>query len=163
MSASIELKKQQVEQIVEKIKASKSVVLVDYSGLTVKEDTELRSNFRKNGVEYRVLKNTLLKRAFNELGYTEFDNSLNGATAVAFGLDDAVAGAKTISEAIKKYNKIAIKCGLLDGAYLDENGVKVLATIPSKEVLVARLLGVLTAPIRNLAVVANMIAEKQNA
>ena len=98
MSASIELKKQQVEQIVEKIKASKSVVLVDYSGLTVKEDTELRSNFRKNGVEYRVLKNTLLKRAFNELGYTEFDNSLNGATAVAFGLEDAVAGAKTISE-----------------------------------------------------------------
>ena len=163
MSATIELKKQQVEQIVEKIKASKSVVLVDYAGLTVKEDTELRTNFRKSGVEYKVLKNTLLKRAFNQLGYNEFDNSLNGATAVAFGIEDAVSGAKVISDAIKKYNKMAIKCGLLDGAYLDENDVKVLSTIPSKEVLVARLLGVLTAPMRNLAVVANMIAEKQNA
>ena len=161
MSATIEMKKQQVAEIVEKIKNASSVVLVDYVGLTVAEDTELRAEYRKNGVEYKVLKNTLLKRAFNELGYTQFDECLNGPTAVAFSQNDAVAGAKVAVEANKKYNKTQVKSGLLDGNFLNVKEVEALATIPSKEVLVARLLGVLTAPMRNLAVVANMIAEKQ--
>ena len=88
MSANIEAKKQVVEDIKAKIQASKSVVLVDYKGLTVAEDTEFRNEFRKANVEYKVLKNTLVRRAFNELGVTDFDNDLNGTTAVAFGQDE---------------------------------------------------------------------------
>ena len=101
MSANLEAKKKVVEEIKEKINASKSVVFIDYKGITVAEDTELRNAFRKEGVEYKVLKNTLLRKAFNEMGVNSFDSDLNGPTSVAFGKDE-VAPAKIIVDAAKK-------------------------------------------------------------
>ena len=106
MSANFEAKKLVVEDIKNKIQNAKSIVFVKFVGLTVAEDTELRKEFRKNNVEYKVLKNTLIKRAFNDLGITDFDEDLNGPTSVAFGADETAA-AKVIVEAAKKYeNKV---------------------------------------------------------
>ena len=172
MSANFEAKKVVVEDIKEKIQNSKSVVFVKFSGLTVAEDTELRREFRKNNVEYKVLKNTLIRRAFNDLGVTDFDADLNGPTSVAFGADETAA-AKVIVEAAKKYNeKVTVKCAYVDGSKVDVNGVKALATMPSKEQLVAKLLGTMQAPLanfvgvlqaipRSLVIALNAIAEKQ--
>ncbi len=161
MSANLELKKQVVEEITAKIKGSKSVVLVNYKGLTVGEVTELRNEFRKANVEYKVLKNTLVRKAFNELGYTDFDADLNGPTAVAFGADETGA-AKIIANASKKYgDKISAKSAFVDNAYVDAEGVKVLAAIPSREQLIGQLAGVLSATIRSLVIAINAIAEKK--
>ena len=160
MSANLELKKQVVEEITAKIKNSKSVVLVNYKGLTVAEVTELRNNFRKANVEYKVLKNTLVRKAFNEMGVTHFDEDLNGPTAVAFGSDETGA-AKIIVEAQKKLNdKISAKSAYVDGNYVNENGVKQLAAIPGREQLIAGLASALSGTIRALAVALNAIAEK---
>lgn len=151
ISAARQSKMQVVADIKAKIENSKSVVIVSYSGLTVAQDTELRNEFRKAGVEYKVLKNTLIKRAMDELGHTQFDEALNGTTSVAFAADE-VAAAKIVTEATKKYDgKISAKCGLADGEYVDANGVKALAALPPKEVLVAKMLGSLNSPIAGLA------------
>ena len=171
MSAALEEKKQLVEEIKAKINAAGSVVLVDYKGLTVFQDTELRKALREANVEYRVLKNRLVQKAFNELGYSDFDEALNGPTAVAFANGDPVAPAKILLESVDKYKKMTIKCGMVDGSYINLDGVKELATLPPKEVLIAKLLGTLSAPatglvrvlnetIAGLARVLNQIAEK---
>ena len=172
MSTNLELKKKVVEDITEKIKNSKSVVFVNYKGLTVAEDTELRNAFRKENVEYKVLKNTLVRKAFNEMGVTDFDNDLNGPTAVAFGSDETGAS-KVIVEAAKKYgDKIAVKSAYVDGGYVDLNGVKALAAMPSKEQLIAKMLGsmqspvskfagVLSATLRSVVLALNAVAEKK--
>ncbi len=172
MSANFEAKKVVVEQIKEMIQNSKSVVFVKFEKLTVAEDTELRREFRKNNVEYKVLKNTLIKRAFNDLGITAFDEDLNGPTSVAFGSDETGAS-KVIIDAVKKYDgKVSVKSAFVDGGRVDVNGVKELATMPSKEELVAKMLGSLQAPIRNFAgvlsamprslvIALNAIAEKK--
>ena len=151
MSAALEEKKQLVEEIKEKINGASSVVLVDYKGLSVAEDTELRKALREANVEYRVLKNRLMQKAFNELGYADFDEALNGPTAVAFANGDPVAPAKILLESVDKYKKMTIKCGMVEGSYINLDGVKELATLPPKEVLVAKLLGTLEAPISGLA------------
>lgn len=163
MSEIREEKKAVVEEIKGKIQAANSVVLVDYKGLTVAQDTELRANFRKSGVEYKVYKNRLAKIAFNELGYNQFDDSFEGPTAIAFGMEDSVAPARITYEGIKKFNKMQAKCGLMDGGFMDEAQVKVIASLPSKEVLLAKMLGSMLAPISKLAYVLNAIAEKQEA
>lgn len=151
MSANLENKKQVVEQITEKLKNAKSVVLVDYKGLTVAQDTEFRNEFRKAGCEYKVLKNTMVRRAFNELGVTSFDEDLNGPTAIAFGTDETGA-AKVAVEACKKYNDvISVKSAYVDGSYVDKNGVVALSKMPSKEELIAKMLGSMQAPITNFA------------
>jgi large subunit ribosomal protein L10 len=161
LSANVEAKKQIVEDIKAKITASKSVVLIDYKGLTVAEDTEFRCNMRKENVEYKVLKNTLLRRAFNELDVTAFDNDLNGPTAVAFCKDET-SGARIAVEMCKNTNdKIAVKSAYVDGAYQDAKAVKALASIPSREVLVAKLAGALSGIVRGLAVALNAVAEKK--
>ncbi len=172
MSANFEAKKVVVEEIKAKIQASKSVVLVKFNGLSVAEDTELRREFRKNDVEYKVLKNTLIRRAFNDIGVTEFDEDLNGPTSVAFGLDETGA-AKVIIDAVKKYeNKVTVKSAYVDGARVDVNAVKELAAMPSKEELLAKLLGSLKAPLSNfvgvlsamprgLVIALNAVAEKK--
>lgn len=172
MSANFEAKKQVVEDIKAKIAAAKSVVLIDYMGLTVAEDTELRNSFREAGVEYKVLKNTLVRRAFNQSGVTDFDSDLNGPTAVAFGPDETGA-AKIVAAAAKKLNdKISVKSAYVDGAYVDQAGVKALANMPSKEELIAKMLGSMQAPIANFAgvlsntlrglvIALNAVAEKQ--
>lgn len=160
MSANIEAKKQVVEEIVNKIKDAKSVILVSYKGLTVAEDTELRNEFRKQEVEYKVLKNTLVKKAFGALNVSDFDNDLNGPTAVAFAKDETSA-CKIIAEASKKYtDKISAKSGYVDGAYVDQKGINALATIPSKPELYSMLAGTLSGFIRSLAVALNAVAEK---
>lgn len=155
-SAALELKKQAVDEIKAKIQAAPSIVIVDYLGLTVKQDTELRAELRKSGVEYKVLKNRLVKRALNELGYTEFDTKLEGPSAVAFASQDVVAPAKILVDSVKKYNnKITIKCGMVDSTYIDEEGVQALASLPPKEQIIAKMLGCLQAPISNLAYALN--------
>jgi len=155
VSAALEEKKQLVEELKEKIGAAQSIVIVDYKGLTVFEDTELRKTLREANVEYRVLKNRLMQKALNELGYTEFDEALNGPTAVAFAMTDPAAPAKILLESADKTKKVSIKCGMVDGAYITPDGVKELATLPPKEVLIAKLLGTMSAPISGLARVLN--------
>ncbi len=150
-----------VEQIKEKIQNSKSFVIIDYKGLTVAQDTEFRATFRKNGVEYKVLKNTLVRKALNELGYTEFDEALNGPSAFAFGVEDAIAPAKVAAEGCKNYKTMQIKCGMFDGKYADASVVDAMSKVPNRETLLAMLVSVLSAPMRGLAVALNAIAEKQ--
>ncbi len=155
----LELKQQQVEEIKAKISSAKSIVIIDYMGLNVAEDTAFRKDLRNAGVEYQVLKNRLVKLAFNELGYTQFDGALNGPTAVAFSSSDAIAPARIIVDNIKKLNKMKAKCGMVEGEYLDEKGVKEIASIPSREILIAKMLGSMLSPITGLAVCLNKIAE----
>ena len=157
----LEQKEQIVEGIKAKISAASSIVLVDYKGLTVAQDTEMRKKFRESGVDYQVLKNRLVKIAFNELGYTQFDEALNGPTAVAFGSTDIAAPAKIAVDSVKAYNKMAVKCGYVDGTFLNEDGVKELAAIPSREVLLAKRLGSMLAPISKLAYVLDAIKEQK--
>ena len=160
MSANLEAKKQVVEDIKAKISESKSVVLVDYKGLTVAEDTQLRNEFRKANVQYKVLKNTLVRKAFNDLGVTSFDADLNGTTAVAFGLDETAAS-KVIIDNAKKFNdKLTAKSAYVNGEYVDKKGVEALAAIPSRDVLYATLAGTLQSLIGGLAVALNRVAEK---
>ncbi len=153
-------KREIVEQLKEKIQNSESFVVIDYKGLTVAQDTEFRAEFRKNEVEYKVLKNTLFRIALNELGYTEFDEALNGPSAFAFGTKDAVAPAKVTAEGIKKFNAMKIKCGMFDKKYADAATVDAMSKVPGRETLLAMLVSVLSAPMRGLAVALNAIAEK---
>ena len=159
MSANFEAKKAVVEEIVSKIKAAKSVVFVDYNKLTVAEVSELRNKCREAGCEYKVYKNTLVRKAFNDLGFNQFDEALNGPTAVAFSADEITA-AKLMTKAAKDYDgKIVLKCAFSDNAYVDKKGVEALATMPSKEELVAKMLGSMQAPLSNFAgVLGNLVS-----
>lgn len=166
------IKEQLVQEIQEKVSNSKSVVLVNYKGLTVAEVTELRNAFRKANVEYKVLKNTLVRIAFNNLNINDFDADLNGPTAVAFGSDETSAS-KIVMEAAKKYgDKISAKSAYVDGNRVDVNGVKELAAMPTKEELIAKMLGsmqspvtkfagVLSATLRSVVLALNAVAEKK--
>ena len=159
MSANFEAKKAVVEEIVSKIKAAKSVVFVDYNKLTVAEVSELRNKCREAGCEYKVYKNTLVRKAFNDLGFNQFDEALNGPTAVAFSADEITA-AKLMTKAAKDYDgKIVLKCAFSDNAYVDKKGVEALATMPSKEELIAKMLGSMQAPLSNFAgVLGNLVS-----
>lgn len=152
-------KKQQVEEIKAKIQSAKSIVIVDYKGLTVAEDTAFRKELRENGVDYAVLKNRLVKIAFNELGYTQFDEALNGPTAVAFSDKDAVAPAKIVFKNIKAFKKMQAKCGMVEGAFMQDAALEQIANIPSKEILLSKMLGSMQSPITKLAICINKIAE----
>ncbi len=151
----------QIEEIKEKIGKCGAFVVVDYKGISVADDTKLRSDFRKNDVEYRVLKNRLVLRALSELNIGGFEGHLEGPTAIAFAYGDPLAAAKVVSENAKTVKAIEIKCGLMDGAYIDAETVAKLAAIPSKEVLLAQLLGLLQSPISGLARAIQQIAEKK--
>ncbi|MGN0819253.1 MAG: 50S ribosomal protein L10 [Christensenellaceae bacterium] len=161
MSQNIENKKVIVEEIKAKIQASKSVVLIDYKGLSVAEDTALRNEFRKADVQYKVLKNTLVRKAFNELGVNAFDADLNGTTSIAFGADETQASKIIVDNAKKFDDKLFVKSGFVNGEYVDKAGIEALAKIPSKDALVASLAGTLSNFIRGLAVALNRVAEKQ--
>ena len=160
MSANLEAKKKVVEDIKAKISESKSVVLVDYKGLTVLEDTAFRNEFRKAGVEYKVLKNTLVRKAFNELGVTSFDNDLNGTTAFAFSSEETNASKIVVDNAKKFEDKLFVKSAYVNGEYVDKKGVEALASIPSREVLYGMVAGTLNNIVRGLAVALNRVAEK---
>lgn len=162
MSANLEAKKQTVEEIKAKIEASKSIVFADYNKLTVLEVTALRNKFRDAKCEYKVYKNTLVRKAFNELGVTDFDNDLNGTTATVF-CSDETSGAAVFAKAVKENpalaDKILPKCAYLEKKHLDKEGVKELAAIPSKEVLVAKMLGCLQSSISKFVYVLDSIAK----
>ncbi len=161
LSKNIENKKQVVEDIKAKIQGAKSIVLIDYKGLSVAEDTALRNDFRKADVQYKVLKNTLVRKAFNELGINDFDADLNGTTSVAFGADETQAS-KVIVENAKKFDeKLFVKSGYVNGEYVDKAGIEALAKIPSRDALVASLAGTLSNFIRGLAVALNRVAEQK--
>ncbi len=171
---TLQAKSQNVEEIKEKISKAQSVVVVDYRGLNVEQLTELRSRYRKAGVEYKVYKNTMMRFAFKDSGLEEFNEFLKGPSAIAFGYDDPVQAAKITSDFAKENEKLEIKAGIVDGKVIDVNGVKDLANLPPREVLIAQVLGGFNAPIqgftnvlqgtiRGLAVVLNAIAEKQGA
>lgn len=161
MSKALESKKQQVEEIKTQIQNAKCVILVDYKGLTVDQDTMLRSKFRNADVEYKVLKNTLVRKAMNELGFNQFDNDLNGPTAVAFSKGDEVSAAKIFEECSNDFKKMQAKSGLLDGKYVDASEVKKLASIPAKPQLIAGFAGALMGTIRKLACGLKAVADKQ--
>lgn len=156
-SANFEAKKVVVQEISEKVKNAKSVVFVSYNKLSVKEVSELRNKCRKANCEYKVYKNTLVRKTFNDLGYKDFDADLNGPTAVVFGKDETSA-AKVMVEAAKDLEeKIVLKSAFVDSAYMDKAGVKALATMPSREELIAKMLGSVNAPATNLAGVLNKV------
>ncbi len=165
-------KKDIVSELSEKIKNAKTIVFADYRGLTVEQDTELRNALRKAGVEYGVVKNTLTKLAANENGLNGLETYFNGPTAMAVSNDDVIAPAKILAEYAKKYDKLQIKAGVVEGKIFNEESIKALAALPPKEELLAKALGSMKAPItgfvnvlngniRGLVVALNAIAEKQ--
>jgi len=153
-----------VAELTEKIQKATAGVIVDYKGITVEEDTALRKECREGGVDYAVVKNTLLRFAFNNVGLNELDDQLNGATSLAVCMDDPVAPARVIAEFAKKLNgKFEIKGGFMDGKVVSLETVNALAAIPALPVLQAQVLGTMLAPISALACVLKQIAEKQGA
>lgn len=170
----LQQKTQNVEEIREKINKAQSIVLVDYRGLNVAQITELRSQYRKAGVDYKVYKNSMMRFAFKEEGLEEFNEYLKGPNAIAFGFEDPVSAAKITSEFAKTNDKLEIKAGIVDGKLIDVKGVNDLAELPPREVLIAQVLGGFNAPIqgfanvlqgtvRGLVVALNAIAEQKNA
>lgn len=169
---TLQAKREIVEEIKEKISKAQSIVLVDYRGLNAEQLTELRKRYRSAGVEYKVYKNTMMRFAFKDAGYEEFNKYLEGPNAIAFGYDDPVQVAKITNEFAKENKNLEIKAGIVDGKVIDVQGVKSLAELPSREVLIAQVLGGFNAPlqgfvnvlqgtIRSLAIVLNAIKEKQ--
>ena len=162
MSAHIEAKKQIVEEIKAKIQASKSIVLADYNKLTVLEVTALRNKFKEANCEYKVYKNTLVRKAFNELGVTDFDNDLQGTTATVFCADET-SGAAVIAREAKANpalaEKVVAKCAYVENKYLDKAAVKELSSIPSKEILIAKMLGCLQSSLSKFVYVLDSIAK----
>lgn len=163
MNKNREIKTAKVAEIKEKLEKAQSVVLASYQGLTVEQDTQLRKNLREAGVEYKVYKNTLVTLAAKELGYEGIIEYLEGPVSIAFGYEDATAAARILNDFAKENKKLELKAGIVEGEIYDSAKVKQLASIPSKEVLIAKLLGSLNAPVSNFARVVKAIAEKQEA
>lgn len=150
-----------VAALTEKLQGSVAGVIVDYSGITVSEDTEMRRKLRENNVDYAVVKNTLLRFAINNSGLSELDSLLNGTTSLAVSADDPVAPAKIIKEYADKLNgRFEIKGGFMDGKVISLDEVNALASIPALPVLQAQVLGTMLAPISSFACVIKAIAEK---
>ncbi len=154
---TIEIKKQQVEEIKQKFEKSESILFYDYRGLTVEEVSNLRNLFREAGVEYKVIKNNILRRAAKENNIEGLDQALTGPTATVFGYEDAVSGPKVLVDFVSKVKKTEIKMGVLNGAVVDADQIKQLASLPSKQELIAKLAGTLNAPIAGLAIALNAI------
>ena len=172
--AKLQKKKEVVQELTEKIASAKSIVFADYRGLTVEQDTQMRKALREAGIEYKVVKNTLVKFALKENGHDGIDEYFNSPTAMALSDSDPVAPAKIISEYAKKFESLEIKTGIVEGKVVDINAIKELADLPSREVLIAKVLGGFNAPIsglvnvlngniRGLVVGLNAIAEKKAA
>ena len=158
--AKVEIKAPIIDEIKGYVDKASAAVLVDYRGLTVEEDTRLRKALREAGVVYKVYKNTYLNRAFEGTDFAQLAPHLEGPTAVAFGIDDATAPARVIAEFAKKAPKLEFKGGVVEGVYYDVKGIEKVALIPSREVLISKLLGSLQSPVANLARVLKQIAEK---
>jgi large subunit ribosomal protein L10 len=161
MSAIIEVKKQIVDEIAGKLKESKSTIVVDYRGLSVAEVTELRKELREAGVEFKVYKNSMTRRAAEAAELADLNASLTGPNAIAFSTEDVVAPAKILNEFAKKHEALEIKAGVVEGNIVTVEEIKALADLPSREGLLSMLLSVLQAPIRNLALAAKAVADQK--
>ena len=158
--AKVELKKPVVDEIASSIKDAASVVLVSYKGITVEQDTKMRKELREAGVTYKVYKNTMMNFAFKGTPCEELCQHLEGTNALAVCMEDATAPASILAEFAKTAPKLELKASIIEGTYYDQAGTQVIATIPSTEVLLGKLLGSIQSPITNLARVLNQIAEK---
>lgn len=163
MNKNRQLKQAKVVEIREKLEKAQSVILASYQGLTVEQDTQLRKTLREAGVEYKVYKNTLVTLAAKELGYEGIVEFLEGPVSVAFGYEDATSAARILNDFAKENKKLELKAGIVDGEIYDSEKVKQLASIPSREVLLAKLLGSFKAPLSNFAYLINAIKEKNEA
>lgn len=159
--ANIEAKQQVVEEVTEKFKESQAAVLVDYRGLNVAEITALRKELRDSGIDYKVYKNTLARRAVENADLSDLSENLVGPTAVAFSKDDVVAPAKILYEFSKKHDALEIKGGVIEGKVATLEQLEELSTLPDYDGLVSMFLSVLQAPIRNLAYVTKAIADEK--
>jgi large subunit ribosomal protein L10 len=161
MSAIIEQKVQIVNEITEKFKASQSTVVVDYRGLSVSELTELRKQLREAGVEFKVYKNSMTRRAVEAAELVALNESLTGPNAIAFSTEDVIAPAKILNDFAKKHDALEIKAGVIEGNVATAEEIKALAELPSREGLLSMLLSVLQAPIRNLALATKAVADQK--
>lgn len=161
MSKVLEMKQQVVSEIAGKLSESKSTVIVDYRGLTVAEVTELRKQLREAGVELKVYKNTLTRRAAEQAELTELNDVLVGPSAIAFSNEDVIAPAKVINNFAKEHEALEIKAGVIEGNVASVEEIKALAELPSREGLLSMLLSVLQAPIRNLALATKAVADQK--
>ena len=159
--AKIELKKPIIEEIQSSIKDAKSVVVVDYRGLTVEQDTRLRKILRESNITYKVYKNTMINFAIQGTEFEGLAPYLEGPTAIAISTEDATAPARAICKFAKEAPKLEVKAGIVEGTAYDAKGIAQIASVPSKEELLAKLLGSMKSPISNLARVLNQIAEQQ--
>jgi large subunit ribosomal protein L10 len=161
MNTNRQLKEAKVAEIKEKLEKAKSVVLTKYQGLTVEEDTALRKSLREAGVEYKVYKNTLVILAAKELGLDGIVEYLEGPVSIAFGYEDVTVAARVLNDFAKDHKKLELKAGVVEGEIYDVDKIKQLATIPTKEVLIAKLLGSIKSPISSFARVINAIADSK--
>ena len=161
--AKVELKAPIVQEISDNIKDAQSVVIVDYRGLTVAEDTQLRKQLREAGVTYKVYKNTFMNFAFKGTEFESLSGVLEGPNAIAISTTDATAPARVLAEFAKKAPALEIKAGVVEGNFYDADGMKAISSIPSREVLLSKLLGSMQSPIANFARVIKQIAEKGGA
>ncbi len=158
----LESKQAIVSELAEKMKTAASGVLVKYEGITVEDDTKLRAELRRAGVEYCVMKNTLTGRACDMVGYGDMKQHLNGMTAIAISQNDPVAPAKILKQYADKIESFEVKAGFVDGGVLDAQGVEALASIPSKEQLIVKMLGSMMSPLYGLAYVLQGKIDKEN-
>ena len=161
--AKVELKQPIVEEIKESLNDAKTVVLVDYRGLTVEQDTKLRKTLREAGVIYKVYKNTMVKLAIDGTDFDSIKEDLEGPTAVAVSKTDATAAARVLAKFAKENPALEIKSGIVEGTYYDAAGITKIATIPSREELLSKFLGSIQSPITNFARVIKQIAEAKEA
>ena len=159
--AKVEEKKPIVQEIKDNLDGAKSVVLVDYLGITVDQDTKLRRATREAGVTYKVYKNTMVNLAIEGTEFADLTKDLEGPTALAISKEDATAPARIVAKFAKDVKALSLKSGVVEGTYYDEAGINVIATIPSKEELLSKLLGSLQSPITNFARVINQVAEQK--
>ncbi len=158
--AKVELKQPVIEEISAQVKDAQSVVLVDYRGLTVEQDTRLRRQLREAGITYKVYKNTMMTFAFKGTAYEALTPFLEGPSAIAISKEDATSPARVLCKFAKEAPKLEVKCGIVEGVAYDAAGVAEIAKIPSREELISKLLGSLKSPIANFARVLNQIAEQ---
>lgn len=153
VSARRQARVEEVKRLKERLREAKSLILTDYRGLTVAQITELRRVLRESQAEYRIVKNSLTQRAAHELGFQDLDQYLQGPTAVAFTSGDLVATAKLLTAFSKKIPVLQVKAGLVDGRVLPREEILAMAELPPREVMLARLMGLMMAPLRGLGVV----------
>ncbi len=158
--AKVELKQPIVQEIADQIKDAQSVVLVDYRGLTVEEDTQLRKQLREAGITYKVYKNTLMNFAFKGTDFESMSSLLEGPNAIAISKEDATAPARILAKFAKTADALELKAGVVEGTFYDAAGIKAIASVPSREELLSKFLGSIQSPITNLARVLNQIAEQ---